>query len=76
MRRYIGARLKVLIEETREPGSQWLRGYSRNYIKVLIQGPDQLKNHELDVDASAGDGLALVGRIVQRAETSAWSGAQ
>ncbi len=75
-RRFIGARLKVLIEETREPGSQRLRGYSRNYIKVLIQGPDQFKNHELDVDASAGDGLALVGRVVPASGESAWSGAQ
>ena len=74
-RRFIGARLKVLIEETREPGSQRLRGYSRNYLKVLIQGPDQLKNHEVDVEASAGDGLALVGRVVQRPESPP-SGAQ
>ena len=64
-RRFIGARLKVLVEETRDPASQLLRGYSRNYIKVLIQGPDQLKNHEVDVEASAGDGLALLGRLVQ-----------
>ncbi len=75
-RRFIGARLKVLIEETRDPGSQRLRGYSRNYIKVLIQGPDQLKNHELDVDASAGDGMALVGRVVQAPGESAGSSAQ
>jgi len=71
--RFADARLKVLIEETREPGSQRLRGYSRNYIKVLIQGPDQLKNHEVDVDASAGDGLALVGRVVHVSGHSAWS---
>jgi threonylcarbamoyladenosine tRNA methylthiotransferase MtaB len=71
--RFAGARLKVLIEETREPGSQRLRGYSRNYIKVLIQGPDQLKNHEVDVDASAGDGLALVGRVIHVSGHSAGS---
>jgi threonylcarbamoyladenosine tRNA methylthiotransferase MtaB len=71
--RFAGARLKVLIEETREPGSQRLRGYSRNYIKVLIQGPDQLKNHEVDVDASAGDDLALVGRVVHVSGQSAGS---
>ncbi|HEY2107245.1 MAG TPA: tRNA (N(6)-L-threonylcarbamoyladenosine(37)-C(2))-methylthiotransferase MtaB, partial [Candidatus Binataceae bacterium] len=59
--RFVGARLKVLVEENREPGCHRLRGYSRNYLKVLIEGPDQLKNHEVDVDASAGDGLALVG---------------
>ena len=65
VRHYVGARLKVLVEDTREPGTKSLRGYSRNYIKVLIQGSDQLKNHEVDVEASAADGPVLVGRIVQ-----------
>jgi threonylcarbamoyladenosine tRNA methylthiotransferase MtaB len=73
VRRFIGARLKVLVEETREPGCQRLRGYSRNYVKVLIQGPDLHKNHELDVEASDGDGLALVGSVVQVPAGSAWS---
>jgi threonylcarbamoyladenosine tRNA methylthiotransferase MtaB len=71
VRRYIGTRLKVLVEETREPSNQALRGYSRNYIKVLIEGPDRLKNHEVDVEALAGDGLALVGRMVQQCGYSA-----
>jgi threonylcarbamoyladenosine tRNA methylthiotransferase MtaB len=69
--RFVGTRLKVLVEETREPGCQRLRGYSRNYIKVLVQGADQLKNHELDVDASAVDGLALVGSVIQPQTASA-----
>jgi threonylcarbamoyladenosine tRNA methylthiotransferase MtaB len=63
--RFVGGKLKVLVEETREPGCQRLRGYSRNYIKVLLQGADHLKNHELDVEASARDGLALVGSVIQ-----------
>jgi threonylcarbamoyladenosine tRNA methylthiotransferase MtaB len=62
--RFVGTRLKVLVEETREPACQRLRGYSRNYVKVLIQGTDQLKNHELDVEVSARDGMALVGSPV------------
>jgi threonylcarbamoyladenosine tRNA methylthiotransferase MtaB len=65
VKRFVGARLKVLLEETREPGCQRLRGYSRNYIKVLTQGTDELKNHELDVEGSAVDGLALVGSVVE-----------
>jgi threonylcarbamoyladenosine tRNA methylthiotransferase MtaB len=63
--RFAGAKLKVLIEETREPGCGRLRGYSRNYIKVLVRGSDQLKNHEVDVQASGGDALALVGEVIQ-----------
>jgi len=74
VRRYLGARLKVLVEDTREPGKQLLCGYSRNYIRVLIQGPDRLKNHEVDVEASAADGPALVGRIVQPCEHAATTG--
>ena len=68
MHRFIGRRLRVLVEETRDPASQSLRGYSRNYIKVTIQGPDRLKNHELEVVASDLGGLALVGRIGEAAE--------
>jgi threonylcarbamoyladenosine tRNA methylthiotransferase MtaB len=63
--RFVGAKLKVLVEDNREPGCHRLRGYSRNYVKVLIQGADQLKNHEIEVEASARNGLALVGRPVQ-----------
>jgi threonylcarbamoyladenosine tRNA methylthiotransferase MtaB len=73
VRRFIGARLRVLVEETRQPGCQRLRGYSRNYIKVLIQGPDLHKSHELDVEASDGDGMALVGSVVQAPAGSARS---
>jgi threonylcarbamoyladenosine tRNA methylthiotransferase MtaB len=70
-RRFVGNRLRVLIEETREPGSGQLRGYSRNYIKVLVSGPDQLKNHEIDVEGKAGNGMALAGKIIWPAAGSA-----
>ncbi|HKD68067.1 MAG TPA: tRNA (N(6)-L-threonylcarbamoyladenosine(37)-C(2))-methylthiotransferase MtaB [Candidatus Binataceae bacterium] len=73
IRRFVGAKIKVLVEESREPGCQRLRGYSRNYIKVLVHGADQLKNHEIDVDASAVDGSALVGRTVGSPAPSAGS---
>jgi threonylcarbamoyladenosine tRNA methylthiotransferase MtaB len=73
VRRFVGARVKVLVEETREPGCQRLRGYSRNYIKVLIQGPDSYKNHELDVAASDSECLALVGSAIEPRSESAWS---
>ncbi len=65
MRRFVGTKLKVLVEETREPGCQRLRGYSRNYIKVLFHGPDQLQNHEVEVEAAAGGAMALDGTVVQ-----------
>jgi threonylcarbamoyladenosine tRNA methylthiotransferase MtaB len=63
--RFLGTKLKVLVEDTRERVCQRLQGYSRNYVKVLIQGTDQLKHHEIDVEVSAREGLALVGSPVE-----------
>ncbi|HLH75864.1 MAG TPA: tRNA (N(6)-L-threonylcarbamoyladenosine(37)-C(2))-methylthiotransferase MtaB [Candidatus Binataceae bacterium] len=61
--RFMGERLAVLIEEAREPSSGMLRGYSRNYIKVLVRGTDEFKNHEIEVETTASDGATLVGRL-------------
>ena len=68
-RRFVGARLGVLLEE-REPRGK-LSGYSRNYIRVAASGPDELKNHEVEVAVSAIDGLGLAGEIISAPEGSA-----
>jgi threonylcarbamoyladenosine tRNA methylthiotransferase MtaB len=60
--RFVGARLKVLLEERAPDGL--LRGYSRNYIRVSATGPAELKNHEVAVEASAVEGTGLLGRLV------------
>ncbi len=62
-RRFVGTRLKVLFEERAESGK--LRGYSRNYVRVLTHGPDDLTNHEVEVEASAVEGAQLVAEIVR-----------
>jgi tRNA A37 methylthiotransferase MiaB len=62
-RRFVGTKLKVLLEE-RGPGGE-LRGYSRNYVRVLTQGPDELTNREVEVEASTVEGTQLVGEIVR-----------
>jgi threonylcarbamoyladenosine tRNA methylthiotransferase MtaB len=62
LRRFIGAKLRVLLEER---SSGRLRGYSRNYIRVLTDGPDDLRNHEMEVEASLVQGAALAGKIVE-----------
>ena len=36
--RFRGSKLKVLLEERGADGR--LKGYSRNYIRVLVEGPD------------------------------------
>lgn len=60
--RFVRSRLKVLLEERGNDGR--LRGYSRNYIRVLVEGPDSLANDEVEVAASRVEGAALVGEIV------------
>jgi threonylcarbamoyladenosine tRNA methylthiotransferase MtaB len=62
-RRFVGTKLKVLLEE-RGPGGE-LRGYSRNYVRVSTQGPDELTNREVEVEASTVEGQQLVGEIVR-----------
>ncbi len=62
--RFGGARLKVLLEERGVDGR--LGGYSRNYIRVLVEGPDSLANDEVEVAASRVEGAALAGTVVAR----------
>ena len=59
----IGTKLKVLLEE-RGPAGE-LRGYSRNYVRVATQGPDELINREVEVEASSVEGAQLAGEIVR-----------
>jgi len=68
--RFCGRRLKVLLEERGADGR--LRGYSRNYIRVLVEGgPDTLANHEVEVAASRVEGTALVAAAGSAPETGA-----
>jgi threonylcarbamoyladenosine tRNA methylthiotransferase MtaB len=62
-RRFVGAKLKVLLEERGAGGE--LQGYSRNYVRVSTQGPDELTNREVEVEASTVEGAQLVGEIVR-----------
>jgi threonylcarbamoyladenosine tRNA methylthiotransferase MtaB len=61
-RRTLGTKLKVLLEE-RSAG--WLTGYSRNYVRVLTEGPEELTNFEVEVEASVVQGAAVVGQIIR-----------
>jgi threonylcarbamoyladenosine tRNA methylthiotransferase MtaB len=60
-----GARLDVLLEDICDPRNGKLRGYSRNYIRVLVDGPAHLKNCEVEVEATDVIGDALAGTVVQ-----------
>ncbi len=61
-RRMLGTRLRVLLEERIEGR---LTGYSRNYVRVVADGPEELANFEVEVEASFVQGAAVVGRITQ-----------
>jgi threonylcarbamoyladenosine tRNA methylthiotransferase MtaB len=67
-RRFIGRRLKVLLEENDARGL--LRGYSRNYIRVLTKGDLRACNQEVEVEveSSIAEGAELVGQIVAEAD--------
>jgi threonylcarbamoyladenosine tRNA methylthiotransferase MtaB len=61
--RFNRTKLKVLLEERGSDGR--LTGYSRNYVRVLTQGPDELTNQEVEVEASTLEGAQLGGEIVR-----------
>jgi threonylcarbamoyladenosine tRNA methylthiotransferase MtaB len=58
--RWVGADLEVLVESTRDRASGHLVGYSRNYARVLLDGPDELSNTEVRVRAVAQRGDRLL----------------
>ena len=58
---YLGKKLNVLIEEKRDRQSESLKGRSRNYIPVLLEGPDALKNQEIELEIVRIEGERLWG---------------
>ncbi len=49
---FIGKSCLVLVERKRDSKSGLLRGYSRNYLPVLIRGGDELMSREIEVQIS------------------------
>jgi threonylcarbamoyladenosine tRNA methylthiotransferase MtaB len=64
--RFVGRQLKVLLED--ELGTDTMRGYSRNYLRVLTQAAPRMTNQEVEVEVlgSRGMGAELVGKVVRR----------
>ncbi len=48
-RSFLGKRMKVLIESKRDRETGFLKGFSRNYVPVLIDRGNEFFNQELDV---------------------------
>ncbi len=62
--RFIGQELEILVEGKRDKLTGLLKGYSRNYIPVLIEGKDHLVNREVRVVATGLDNGRVLGRMV------------
>ncbi|MBX3024407.1 tRNA (N(6)-L-threonylcarbamoyladenosine(37)-C(2))-methylthiotransferase MtaB [bacterium] len=62
--RCLGQELRVLVESTRDASTGKLIGYSRNYARVLLDGDDDLANHEVPVRVLARVGDRLRGERV------------
>jgi threonylcarbamoyladenosine tRNA methylthiotransferase MtaB len=63
-KRFVGRELEVLVEGKRDKRTGKLRGYSRNYIPVLIEGEGGLINQEIRVSATGLEDGRVLGRAV------------
>jgi threonylcarbamoyladenosine tRNA methylthiotransferase MtaB len=60
---FIGKTLEVLIEQARDKKTNKLSGLSDNYIRVLLDGEDSLKNKIISVSIIRREGNFLIGRV-------------
>jgi threonylcarbamoyladenosine tRNA methylthiotransferase MtaB len=57
--RFDGASAEVLVETTRDPGTGALRGYTRNYLRTRLEGPDEWRGRRLPVRLRLGPGAQV-----------------
>jgi threonylcarbamoyladenosine tRNA methylthiotransferase MtaB len=63
--RFIGKKLSVLIEEKKDRETKLQKGFSENYIPVLItDGTSSLANNIVDVTANHANGGRILGRKI------------
>jgi threonylcarbamoyladenosine tRNA methylthiotransferase MtaB len=58
---FIGKKLEVLVEQKRDKTTKRLTGLSDNYIRVLLEGEDSLKNKIVSVSILQRKGNFLIG---------------
>ncbi|TDP94718.1 threonylcarbamoyladenosine tRNA methylthiotransferase MtaB [Halanaerobium saccharolyticum] len=62
---FLGEKREVLIEEVRDHQTDLLTGYTDNYLKVLVDGPDELKNELVEVRLEESfDSHHILGKII------------
>lgn len=61
LERFIGKRMEILVEGTKDKKTGRLIGLTDNYIRVLMEGDDGLKNKILEVKVVKREGKFLIG---------------
>jgi len=59
--KFMGRALPILIETEREASTNFLKGISSNYLPVLIDAGDNLKNKIVEVKIQKLEGMKLIG---------------
>ncbi|MBI4488173.1 MAG: tRNA (N(6)-L-threonylcarbamoyladenosine(37)-C(2))-methylthiotransferase MtaB [Deltaproteobacteria bacterium] len=64
-RRFIGQRVRLLVEDAVDRASGAYKGYSRNYLPVLVHAEESQINHEVEVAIEGLENGWLKGRIAE-----------
>ena len=62
-RRFLGRRVRVLVEGRRDPQTGLLKGVSSNYLPVLFKGGDDRIHRWAEVHIVAADAVRLRGTL-------------
>jgi threonylcarbamoyladenosine tRNA methylthiotransferase MtaB len=62
--RFDGIEVEVLVENTRDPRTGRLRGYTRNYLRVHLDGPDALFGRRVPARIALGHGDRVEATVV------------
>jgi len=62
-RSFLGQRLKVLVEGKRDRESGLLKGFSENYIPILLPGGETLMNQEVEAEVTEVRDAKVFGKI-------------
>ncbi|MGE0826734.1 MAG: tRNA (N(6)-L-threonylcarbamoyladenosine(37)-C(2))-methylthiotransferase MtaB [Candidatus Binatia bacterium] len=71
IRSFIGQTLPVLFEHTRDKNTGLLKGYSRNYLRILAAGSDDYMNREVPVTIIRTNGETAWGNICEQTPKTA-----
>jgi hypothetical protein len=57
----------VLVENTRDPQTAVLRGYTRNYLRAHLDGPDALMGARVETRLAVGAGGRVTAAVASHA---------